>query len=391
VLLALGYYLFAWVRVGRDPAPGVIIPLYTPPSGFSPAATRYLWHMGFDDKTFTTEIVDLAVRGYLRIEEEDGEYSLRELNPAPSPHSPGEMRLLSQLFAGSKVLPLKNEHHKQLGDARKGLEQRLKNALLKIYFQTNSTYLIPGAVITLLGLGAMILTAPQVGPAAFSTLWLSIWTVACYYLVISAWKKWQGVGGRGFRRAGKIFGALGASLFALIFLAGEVFGLFFFAHAFSMWAALILLTLVVLNALFFHLLKAPTLKGRKIMDQIEGFRLYLSVAEQERMNMLNPPDNTPELFEKYLPYALSLDVEVEWCEQFADVLARAGVEGQAYTPSWYVGHSWDRMTFSDLGSSLGDSFAGAMTSAASPPGSSSGSGGGGFSGGGGGGGGGSGW
>ena len=40
------------------------------------------------------------------------------------------------------------------------------------------------------------------------------------------------------------------------------------------------------------------------MDGIEGFRLYLGVAEKDRMNFLTPPEQTPQLFEKYLPYAI---------------------------------------------------------------------------------------
>jgi uncharacterized membrane protein len=126
------------------------------------------------------------------------------------------------------------------------------------------------------------------------------------------------------------------------------------------------------------------------MDEIEGFKLYLSVAEQERLSILNPPDKTPELFERYLPYALALDVENEWSEQFADVLA-AAAGGGGYQPAWYSGTSWSRMGASTMASNLGNSFAGAISSASSPPGSSFGSGGGGSSGGGGGGGGGGGW
>ena len=95
-----------------------------------------------------------------------------------------------------------------------------------------------------------------------------------------------------------------------------------------------------LNALFYHLLKAPTLTGRKIMDQIEGFKLYLSVAEKERLNLLNPPEKTPALFEKYLPFALALDVENAWSEQFAEVLAKAGTGAQPYSPVWYSGRSF---------------------------------------------------
>ena len=152
-----------------------------------------------------------------------------------------------------------------------------------------------------------------------------------------------------------------------------------------------LVTMGFLNALFYRLLKAPTQSGRKIMDQIEGFKLYLSVAEKERLNLLNPPEKTPELFERYLPYALALDVENAWSEQFAEVLARAGTESQPYSPVWYSGSSWDSFHTSSFADSLGSSFAGAISSSSTAPGSSSGSGGGGSSGGGGGGGGGSGW
>jgi uncharacterized membrane protein len=127
------------------------------------------------------------------------------------------------------------------------------------------------------------------------------------------------------------------------------------------------------------------------MDQVEGFKMYLSVAEQDRLNMLNPPEKTPQLFEKYLPYALALNVENEWSEQFAEVLAKAQVDGQPYSPSWYQGSSWNRLGTSGFSDSLGGAFAAAIASSAVAPGSSSGSGGGGSSGGGGGGGGGSGW
>ncbi len=52
------------------------------------------------------------------------------------------------------------------------------------------------------------------------------------------------------------------------------------------------------------------------MDEMEGFREYLKVAEEERLNLENPPEKTPELFEKFLPYALALNVEQEWSEKF---------------------------------------------------------------------------
>jgi uncharacterized membrane protein len=261
--------------------------------------------------------------------------------------------------------------------------------LEKIYFSTNSGYLMAGIALTLLGVALVVLMAPRKPEAIFGSVWLTFWTVGCYFLAVKVYKKWRALGG-GFGLK-EIVATLGISLFALPFFLGEIFGGAMLAGAVSVPAAVTLGVMAFLDALFYHLLKAPTLAGRKIMDQIDGFKLYLSVAEKERLNLLNPPEKTPELFEKYLPYALALDVENDWSEQFAEVLAQAGTEVRPYTPAWYSGSSWDRFDSGRFASSLGNSFAGAISSSSTAPGSSSGSGGGGFSGGGGGGGGGSGW
>jgi len=157
--------------------------------------------------------------------------------------------------------------------------------------------------------------------------------------------------------------------------------------------ALFLILAMMVNYLFFHLLKAPTGVGRKAMDEIEGFKRFLGATEKDRMNMLNPVEHTPQLFEKYLPYALALDVEQQWSEQFAEVLSSASVspEQSGSGPVWYSGASWNSLAAAGFTSSLGSSFSDAISSSSTAPGSSSGSGGGGSSGGGGGGGGGGGW
>ena len=152
---------------------------------------------------------------------------------------------------------------------------------------------------------------------------------------------------------------------------------------------------------FYQLLKSPTAAGRPILDRILGFRLYLSVGEQERLNLEDPPQRTPALFETFLPYALALDVEQQWSQQFAGVLSAAAQEvtvpsGETgYTPSWYSGTAWSTLGAAGFADALGSSMSSAISSSSTAPGSSSGSGsgggGGGSSGGGGGGGGGGGW
>jgi uncharacterized membrane protein len=146
---------------------------------------------------------------------------------------------------------------------------------------------------------------------------------------------------------------------------------------------------VVLSA--FWWISAPTKEGRAVLDRIAGFRQYLSIAERERLDRMTAPKDTPEIFERYLPYAIALGVENDWADRFRSVLAAASVQGQQQGFAWYSGSRdpWnDSSSFVD---DVGSSLASSVSSASTAPGSSSGSGGGGSSGGGGGGGGGGGW
>jgi uncharacterized membrane protein YgcG len=150
----------------------------------------------------------------------------------------------------------------------------------------------------------------------------------------------------------------------------------------------IFVVIAIMHLVFAWLLKAPTAEGRELLDKLDGFKLYLEVAEKDDLNLRNPPQLTPALFERYLPYAIALGVEQAWAEKFAAALAAMEVgQRNAYHPLWYNGN-FNVARIGAFTNAVSSSFSSAISSAASPPGSSSGAGGGGSSGGGGGGGGG---
>ena len=93
--LTLGFYAFAWNKVGRDPASGTIIPLFAAPNGMSPAAVRYVDRMGFDDRGFTAAIINLGVSGHLRIVG-DGEASTLQRRTGGRAVAPEEQALAGQ-------------------------------------------------------------------------------------------------------------------------------------------------------------------------------------------------------------------------------------------------------------------------------------------------------
>ncbi len=330
LLVALGglgllfiYYVPVWRAHGKDPEEGVIFARYQPPEGFSPASLRYIEQMYYDDKVMTAAVVNLAVKGYLRIDHFGKQHTLVRTEPpaeAP-PLAPGEKELYEELFAGGKAITLDNDNHQILGKAKSAHRESLKDDYKHKYFQTNGYLNLPGIAIAI---GATI--------AAFNV-------------------------GRG--PAPLVIAVVIAMFLAMV------------------WFAIIM--------------KRPTLRGRKLLDEMLGFRDYLEVAEKDEMNLRNPPEKTPELFERYLPYALALGVDQEWGEKFAAVLAAVrGPDGGDYRPGWYGG-DWNTSRLASTTHSFSKGLSSSISSSVTPPGSSSGGGGGGSSGGGGGGGGGGGW
>ena len=390
IVVLLIYYLLTWLMIGKDPEKGVVIPLYEAPKGFSPAAMRYVMRMGFDDEAFAAAVVNMAVKGYLTINEgENGDYTLIRKGKDDNGLSRDEMRIAQQLFCNRTSLAIKTENHATIKQAIKDHQKSLAVEYEKIYFLTNKNTLVPGLVISVIALVAIVILGTSKILAGFMTIWLAGWSAGCATLVYLAFKAWRTAITDHAKRIFNFIMAFFITLFSLPFLGGEGLGLWMFSTATSVPAVLCIFIIVLLNILFYHLMKAPTIKGRQAMDQIEGLKLYLSVAEKDRLNQLNPPEKTPEVFEKFLPYALALGVEQEWCDQFADVLALARA-GNGYTPAWYKGSHFSAGGVAGLASGLG-AMSSSISSSSSPPGSSSGGSGGGSSGGGGGGGGGGGW
>ncbi len=392
------YYLVAWSKVGRDPPKGVIIPLFEPPDGLCPASVRYVLRMGFDKTCFVASVINLAVKKYLTIDEDDGDYSLTRIDGADkSDLSRGENKVARRLFVGSKsIIELDNANHSKFGKAIAGLKEILGNEYKGKLFFANLKWFIVGAIISVMSLLAVGLVAvfvegrPEV---AFLAVWLSGWSVGVFFLALQVFTAWKSTGkGKAVGRVAKGGGALFITLFAVPFFAGEIIVLCILVSMTTIWLLPVLILLGLINVRFYHLLKRPTIEGRKIMDQIEGFKMYLGTAERDMLDAVHPPTQTPELFEQFLPYALALDVENAWAEKFSDVLERAAAAGEGgYSPAWYHGTAWSSLGAATFASSFGGSFSSALSSASTAPGSSSGSGGGGSSGGGGGGGGGGGW
>jgi hypothetical protein len=378
-LAMLLYSAMTWWRVGRDPRPGIIIPRYEPPAEHTPASLRYLQRMDYDMRCFSADLLALAVGGHVRIHEDRkrraSRWRLERTDPTPVAATSAAAEHGADPGATARATA------RDTGRAAGAAPAVRPHARLRPLLDR----LLPGGRqwLDLKNTNADVVAAARdahkkaldqaLHPEYFLRHTRKAWT-AFAFLVVTGFAAFLFSGGSGIP--------------AIVF---------------------ILFAMLVLSSFFTRLVRAPTDRGRRLLDEIEGLKLYLSVAERDELAGLPspgasasgppgvpgvpgtspaaPPRMDAERYEALLPYAVALEVEDAWTRKFTAAAGAAAVAAATRGMTWYAGSG--RAT--DLGGmtrSIGSSLTSSIASASSPPGSSSGSGGGGSSGGGGGGGGG---
>ncbi len=333
--LVILFYLTAWLLVGRDPRAGTIIPLFAPPDGMSAAAVRYVDTMNFDNRCFAAAIVGLGVNGHIKLTSTDDDGEIKQVK-SDKPLDAAEKAVENALFKAQPAVRLDQSDSDAINDAKLGLVRALSNSYAGKLFRNNRLWSFFGffasaAVVALIG-HAFVANYGNGGPGMTAGMVVPLIPIMIGAVVVR----------NGFRRGGigGLLRALGGLVLAGLFIALGVF--LMWAKADSMQAifpAFAAFALAPFAALGFHWLQSPSKLGRQIMDQIEGFKLYLGVAEKDRLNFDNPPKETPELFERFLPYAIALDVQNAWAKRFAGVLAAAAASGAAVA-TWCEDRRW---------------------------------------------------
>jgi uncharacterized membrane protein len=275
-LIFLGMWRL-WRRRGRDPILAPLVTRYEPPEQMTPAELGTLVDGKPDMRDITATIVDLAVRGYLHIEEietegffglfqsKDYRFTLKKPRGEWTSLKPHEQELLSALFGATgdsvNISDLKNKFYKHLPKLRDNLYSMLVNAR----FYTGR----PDRVRTLYIVGGIVVAV----------------------LIALA--------------SGGMMSTLGMQPAAGI-IAGILSG--------------------VIIVLFGWFMPSRTVRGTRELEKVLGFQEFLSRVEGDRLNRVV---TTPELFEKYLPFAMALGVEENWAKAFEGIYREP--------PQWYTG------------------------------------------------------
>ncbi|MGH7443632.1 MAG: DUF2207 domain-containing protein, partial [Longimicrobiales bacterium] len=315
-----------WRKHGRDPEELSIAPQYEPPAGLTPGELGMLVDNKADMRDVTATIVDLAVRGFLVIEDEEESHIFGlvksrtyafELVRAQAEWTglrPHEVGLLHALFDDGartrvSIEELENSFYQDLPDIKK----RLTESLIEHGFCSKRPDKVIGKYVLIGVLAGLIVGVGGV-----------VWLI----------------------RLGE--SPLPAAIAAF-------------------------LTVAVMIG-FALVMPARTVRGARMREHALGFGEFLQRVEQDRFDRVV---KTPEMFEKYLPYAMAFGTEKNWARAFDDIYREP--------PDWYRGYHGTQFFAHGLAtnlSSMASSTSNAMASAPRSSSGSSGFGGGGFSGGG---------
>jgi len=312
-----------WYSRGRDPRRRPIAPQYDPPEGLTPAEMGTLVDNSPDMRDIIATLVDLAVRGYLQIQEHEAKkllglrtsheylFSMRKSAHAWKELQPHEQALLDSLFSGGvrhsvESSTLQNTFYARLP----GIRDRIFSRLLERGYYTQRPdkvrrrYVMVGILVGFLIGAGEVLVGSHLGQSLLPA-------------------------------------AVSAVLSAAITMG---FGL---------------------------VMPARTPRGTRALEGILGFEDFLTRVEGDRLRRMV---KTPEMFEKFLPYAMALGVAKNWARAFEDIYREP--------PDWYRGGDFQTFNARSFASDLGHMSSQTAEAMASSPRSSGGSG---FDGGGGGG------
>ncbi len=330
-ILGLIYALMIWNKYGKDyKKSGVIIPEYEPPKDLSPAEVGMMADFRVDSRDLSATLIDLAVRKYVRLHENE-----------------------------KKVFFVKSKSYsvELINTDFSGLKSHEKDLLEGIF-----------------------------GDAVMSGLTVDLSKLNKTQMSTHVQKSRENIRQDLINKHGMIESKIPRSLVVSIFLVIAFGILAFVLKSGGFFVGLVLFAAGVFFAGIF--MQRRNHAGVEAYEKIMGLKLYMDVAEKQRLKMMQSvdrpyaaPEKTVHLFEKLLPYAVALGVERSWAKQFDGIMKE--------NPQWITSNSATAFSSAHLASSI-TSVSSNFSSSFSTT-TSSGSSGGGSSGGGGGGGGGGGW
>lgn len=327
VALTFTYYLVVAVALHWRAARSIEVTSYEPPSRVSPALAAYLLENGRCERAFAAALVSLAATGYLKIYEEGDHFALRKLNKNSVPSALEEVAVLDALFPASvdayQFSATDTEGISRVyREFEKTITEIAEPELISRHWQLWYAGLAFSMLVVMLAIWSLpihLKTGQSAGIVYLGLMY--ILSGGCFVATLRAWPA----------TLRKLFSFLPATrrptlplnltdAIPVCLTVSALFGFGLLASATSNELAVIVSVMLLLTEIFRHIFEAPTIAGRKTIEQLKGFREFLSRADADRMNRENRPGHTPETLQMSSGYAVALKVGSAWCEEFTGSL-----------------------------------------------------------------------
>ena len=314
------YYLIAWLLVGRTRSPGSVVVRYTPPENLSPAAMRIIYTMGVDGRTYTAILARLAARGLLEIVPGKNDVILKrsQADHRAARDLPAEEKAVyKELFEWEEQVTLERPEWRTVEKLHEALQKQLGGK----FYARNLAWVVGGFAIS--GVASAWVSAITLFGKDPADAWMMCGFTGLSVAMYGAfgWQMWDsnrlaiGLALRGMYRRRTlplllVFVLIYPALWLLIWNAAPAFAGFTEA-------------MILMNTFLSSSLRNYTREGRRVRDEIEGFRRFLAGTEQDRLRRMNESGKPPRIDLEFVPYAIALDLREAWGD---DLGIRAMVE-----------------------------------------------------------------
>ncbi len=376
LLTATIVFYLLWRKHGKDQGGLPTIPVnFGPPEGVTPFELRFIDKMGKNDYVYlSTLIMQLAINGYVKIVEgESKAYSVVKTNKSTQDLSGASLELYQDMFGATEDLNFDYKVVIKELTEKKGFVERLGDI-----FSVASD---PDGVFTFSKANITKVQALQKIVDRKSTQLRKKYIVSNTNIV-----------GKMFllnMMAFLLFGFIQLCLYVIVVGTDfSYFGTFLAPDDINIFGYVFVVLIAVESIYVGSYMPRRTNLAREIQDKSEGFKIFLKSQEYYLKGLSSSIPERFNMYEKYLPYAIALDLEPVWSAKFKNEIAQmANIQKENYQ-AWYIGNG--NNTIANFSSqAFASGVASSMRTTSSHSGSSGFSGG--SSGGGGGGGGGGGW
>lgn len=334
-LAAVSFYYFILVLMFRWHSERTVVTRYEPPAGISPSMAAYLCQDGECERAFAVGIISLASRRYLRVYASGEQFRIIKIRDADSAIPADETALLSALF------PKHNADCAFGGTDPGSLEQALNR-----FREVMSASAQPGLLsrhTVLWGMGLicsgmylpLLASSFHTGAPIASLIYLSIWVLLGVVCLIAALRVWPATLRKIISRLPGVnqprvrFKYSDANPIFLTMSACAGFGLLA-AETSATFGALVGMTVVIVW-IARQLLDVPTRKGRRVLAELRDFKEFLMRTEADKLSRGVQVRDGQLQFENYSAYAVALEVERGWGEEFATQLMQTVEFDHAYS------------------------------------------------------------